>query len=112
MDSSLPRVDYNYKTFLSNFKNIVHDEKLVVIFMSSIENGRYWCPDCESAKYNINNVILPDCAKKGIQTIFVDVGSFKEWKDSKHPLRNYSKFQINGVPTLALFENVTRLTYL
>jgi len=101
-----PRVDYTHKTFLQQFKNIVQGEKIVVIFMSSLEsNGKYWCPDCESAKYNINNFVLPDCENKGIKTIFVDVGDRKEWRDSKHPLRNYSKFQINGVPTLALFEN-------
>ena len=96
-----------FEEFLDKFKAEPPKGKTVAIFMSSLEeNGIYWCPDCENARDNVNNIIIPKCNEKGWKFFHVNVGDKPTWKNPEHPLRTNLDVNISRIPILAIFEGV------
>lgn len=100
---------YDYQTFLSKFDSeLATEDRVVGVFLASIEpeTGKYWCPDCESTKDTINDVLVPHCKANNVKVVFVDVGDKPTWKDPQHPLRTHTPFSVTNIPTVGLFEKV------
>jgi len=93
--------------FLDQWSTLSQEPKLLAIFMAGLdETGKYWCPDCENTRHNLETVLIPTAKEKGIKLYHVDVGNKETWKDPENHLRKNEAFQITKVPTLVLFENV------
>jgi len=96
----------SFQDFVDEWSTIAQEGKFVAIFMASLdESGEYWCPDCEDARDNLNNVLIPTARELGIEAFHVDVGNPQVWRKSNHPLRIHEVFPINSIPTIILFEN-------
>jgi len=93
--------------FLDQWNTLAQESKLVAIFMSGLEeSGKYWCPDCEATRDNLNNVLVPTAREKGIKAYHVDAGNRETWKNPENPLRKNEAFPVTKIPTIILFENV------
>jgi len=95
-----------FQDFVDEWSTLAQEGKFIAIFMASLdETGEYWCPDCEEARDNLNNVLVPTARELGIELYHVDVGTPQVWRKSMHPLRIHEVFRINAIPTIILFEN-------
>ena len=74
---------------------------MVCIFTGTTdpETGKNWCPDCERAKPNINEVLLKNTTGKVLMCIVKRA----EWSGrSDHPYKQSQFLRVRGVPTVLL----------
>ena len=88
--------------FQSTLDSIAAEQEfVVVIFTGTVDpaTGKNWCPDCERAKPNLNNILMPNASGKVIKCIV----QRSEWRGNPdHPYKKSSFLKVRGVPTVVL----------
>ena len=77
---------------------------VVVILTGALDSvtGKNWCPDCERAKPNINNILLANTEGKVLYCIV----ERSEWSGrSDHPYKQSALLKAKGVPTVLLIKD-------
>lgn len=98
---------YDMQSFLSKLNDFENEDRLVVVFLSSWDsNGKYWCPDCEQARDNISDILVPKCKEQNLKIIFVDCGDKPGWQNPEHVLKVHPLIKLPDIPTFMIFEKV------
>jgi len=88
--------------FKSTLETISKDQEFVIVYITGTTDpatGKNWCPDCERAKPNIDNVLLANTTGKVIKCIVKRA----EWSGrSDHPYKQSALLKAKGVPTVLL----------
>lgn len=88
--------------FQSKLDEVASQQEFVVCIFTGTtdpETGKNWCPDCERAKPNINEVLLKNTTGKVLMCIVKRA----EWSGrSDHPYKQSQFLRVRGVPTVLL----------
>jgi hypothetical protein len=87
--------------FKSTLDYIAAEQDFVIVYITGTtdESGKNWCPDCERAKPNIDNILLKNTQGKVIKCI---VERAKWSGRSDHPYKQSPLLKAKGVPTVLL----------
>lgn len=88
--------------FQSTLDAILKEQDHVIVYITGTTDpatGKNWCPDCERAKPNIDNIVIANAAGKLIKCIV----KRSEWSGrADHPYKKSAFLKAKGVPTLLL----------
>jgi Eukaryotic protein of unknown function (DUF953) len=80
------------------------DQEYVIVYITGTTDpatGKNWCPDCERAKPNIENLVLGKTTGKVLKCIV----QRSTWSGrSDHPYKQSPLLKAKGVPTLLLIQ--------
>jgi thiol-disulfide isomerase/thioredoxin len=94
----------NTADFQKTLNEVSQEQDFVIVYITGTTDpatGKNWCPDCERAKPNINNIVLANATGKVLKCIV----QRSEWSGrSDHPYKQSALLKAKGVPTLLLLQ--------
>lgn len=88
--------------FQSTLEAVSKDQEYVIVYITGTVDpatGKNWCPDCERAKPNIDNILLANTTGKVLKCIV----KRSEWSGrSDHPYKQSPLLKAKGVPSILL----------
>ncbi|WVF68398.1 hypothetical protein IAT40_003163 [Kwoniella sp. CBS 6097] len=97
----MPLVETNYPPPEDKIAPLKDGKPTFLIFYSSVEDGKMWCPHCRDVQGIIKSAFQGSSKPNGVITY---IGSFAQWKHvPSHPAR--LKYGVRFVPTVIRLEN-------
>ena len=94
---------------LENFDEVFNaclekKEKSLMLFTSvADEEGNYWCPDCEKIS-PLYEEFAQEAKSAGLPFYVFKAGDRATWKDKQHKFRVNKLLNLQGVPTMGIFD--------